>query len=754
LRNIRLRTKFLLSLLAISAGLTSATLLIVRYSVQERVREGIREDLRNSVNTYQNFDRQREDSLARSAALLANLPNVRALMTTKDAATIQDASADVWHQSGSDVLVLGGRSGEILGIQAGSSQFGKDAVGGLLRRSLQKGESRDWWFQGGRLYEVWIQPIYFGQQSENSTIGYLAIGDEIDERAAHDFSDIASSEVAFYWGNEAAASTLGPTQLSELSQHLRTEPRAQEALPREIQLGTERYLATTVNLSAGKDPEKGPEVSLTVLKSFDKATAFLTGLNHVLLGLGLVSVLAGSALVFLISHTFTRPLASLVAGVRALEAGDFGYPLESSGGDEVAQVTGAFDRMRVNLQKTLNDQKELEGRLRQAHKMEAVGRLAGGVAHDFNNLLTIIRGHSDLLLDRVGATGPQRHNVEQIQKAAGRAVSMTRQLLAFSRMQVLQPRVLDLNAVVADMGKMLPRLIGEHIEYVFFPGTQLAPVTADPGQIEQVILNLVVNSRDAMPKGGTIRVRTENVTLSEEEAAKRPPMSAGQFVLLSVADSGQGMDNETKAHIFEPFFTTKEIGKGTGLGLATVYGVVKQSGGFIWVESSPGNGATFEIYLPQTRGKVTETELEKKPLMARGSETILVVEDESGVRELACEFLKVSGYAVLEAKDGLEAVEIATRHAGTIHLVLSDMVMPKMSGPELVGKIKTIRPDVRILFMSGYSEFSNAELSHLSPQPPVLQKPFSVASLVEKVREVLKAKSEEKMSEASERCVS
>jgi signal transduction histidine kinase len=570
-------------------------------------------------------------------------------MTTRDPATIQDASADIWHQSGSDVLVLGDRSGEVFGMQTGSSRFEGAAARDLLRHSLEKGESKDWWFQAGHLYEVWIQPIYFGQPSQNSTIGYLAVGDKIDEQAAHDFSNIASSEVAFYWGDNVAASTLAPSQLSQLSQHVRAESRNQEALPREIQLGNERYLATTVNLSPGS----GPEVSLTILKSFDKATAFLAGLNRVLLGLGLLSVIAGSALVFFISHTFTRPLASLVAGVRALEAGDFGYPLESSGGDEVAQVTGAFDRMRANLQKTLNEQKQLEGRLRQAHKMEAVGRLAGGVAHDFNNLLTIIRGHSDLLLDRLGAAGPQRHNVEQIQKAAGRAVSMTRQLLAFSRMQVLQPRVLDLNAVVADMGKMLPRLIGEHIEYTFFPGTQLAPVTADPGQIEQVILNLVVNSRDAMPTGGTITVRTENVTLNDEEASKRPPMSPGQFVLLSVEDTGQGMDNETRTHIFEPFFTTKEVGKGTGLGLATVYGVVKQSGGFIWVESSPGNGARFEIYLPQTRGKVTETEVEKKPSAQRGSETILVVEDESGVRELACEFLKVSGYTVLEAKDGL-----------------------------------------------------------------------------------------------------
>ena len=255
--------------------------------------------------------------------------------------------------------------------------------------------------------------------------------------------------------------------------------------------------------------------------------------------------------------------------------------------------TAAFDRMRTGMQKSQLEQKALEERLRQAHKMEAVGRLAGGVAHDFNNLLTIIRGHSDLLLDRGQLDDAQRHNLDQIQKAAGKAVTMTRQLLAFSRMQVLQPRVLDLNAIVTDLGKMLPRLIGEDIEYIFAPDPKLAPVKADPGQIEQALMNLVVNSRDAMPNGGTITVRTRNVVIDKDEAQHRAPMLPGEYVLLSVSDTGTGMSPEIKAHIFEPFFTTKEVGKGTGLGLATVYGVVKQSGGFVWVESTLGEGATF-----------------------------------------------------------------------------------------------------------------------------------------------------------------
>jgi CheY-like chemotaxis protein len=284
---------------------------------------------------------------------------------------------------------------------------------------------------------------------------------------------------------------------------------------------------------------------------------------------------------------------------------------------------------------------------------------------------------------------------------------------------------------------MLPRLIGEHIEFSFLPEQKLATVKADPGQIEQVILNLAVNARDAMPKGGTLSVRTANVSIDEAEAGKRPPMTPGQYVLLSVSDTGHGMDEATKAHIFEPFFTTKEIGKGTGLGLATVYGVVKQSEGFIWVETARGVGTTFEIYLPQTDGKASAVDEEKPSNIPGGSETILVVEDEAGVRELACQFLRVKGYKVLEAEGGLEALALSRSHPGVIHLLLSDMVMPKMSGTELAGELKAVRPDIRVAFMTGYSEFSRNGQDKAFPEAPILQKPFSPVSLVEIVREAL-----------------
>jgi signal transduction histidine kinase len=732
-RKTRLRTKFLLSLLAISAGLTAATLFVVSHGVENRVRESLREELQNSVETYRTFEAQRETTQRSSAQLLANLPNVRALMTTQDGATIQDESANINKISHSDLLVLADRSGTIVGLQTDAKAFTPQIAQIALEASIRKNQDHDWWVGGGHLYEVRLQPIYFGSPTQESMIGVMAVGHEIDKKAAQQFAAIVSSEVVFRTGNTVIASTLPPAdEQNFVTTSDKISPQSDGS--QELHLGSERYLMNTVNLSL---PGERP-VTLSVLKSFDQATAFLSRLNHALIALGFLSVLAGGALVFLISHTFTQPLSTLVAGVRALEEGNYNYPLEIPGGDEVGEVTGAFERMRISLQNTQSEQQCLEARLRQAHKMEAVGRLAGGVAHDFNNLLTVIRGNSDLLADRDGADAYHKRCVQQIQKASDRAVSMTRQLLAFSRMQVLQPRALDLNLTISEMSKMLPRLIGEHIEFSFSPDTALTSVLADPGQMEQVLLNLAVNARDAMPDGGKLSVRTANVSLDQAEAARRLPMVPGKYVLLSVSDTGHGMDPETKNHIFEPFFTTKDAGKGTGLGLATVYGVVKQSGGFIFVESSPGAGTTFEIYLQACEKpalKIAADSHEKN--LPRGTETILVVEDETAVRELASQFLRSAGYTVLEASDGVQALEIAGKFSAVIHMLLTDMVMPKMNGTDLAEKLIQLRPHMHVMIMSGYSEYSAGPVQHSKPLFARMQKPFSRLSLLEQLREVL-----------------
>jgi len=386
------------------------------------------------------------------------------------------------------------------------------------------------------------------------------------------------------------------------------------------------------------------------------------------------------------------------------------------------------------------ERRQLEDQLRQAQKMEAVGRLAGGVAHDFNNLLMVIQGQSELILERLRPQEALASNAEQIRKAAGRAASLTRQLLAFSRMQVLQPKVLDLNAVLADIGRMLPRLIPENIELTILPCDSLGRVKADQSQIEQVILNLALNARDAMPQGGKLTIETSNVHLDESYTKRHSGMRPGSYVMLAVSDTGVGMDEETQAHIFEPFFTTKGVGKGTGLGLATVYGVIKQSGGWIWVYSEPDRGSKFKIYLPSVDQAVDLAESGTLIETARrGTETILLVEDQEGVRDLISEFLVNQGYAILSASNGEEALEVAKRHDCPIHLLLTDIVMPKMSGHELVSRLVPARPEMRVLYMSGYPDYSGARRPSGDSDIPILEKPFVMNNLACKVREVLEA---------------
>jgi two-component system cell cycle sensor histidine kinase/response regulator CckA len=383
--------------------------------------------------------------------------------------------------------------------------------------------------------------------------------------------------------------------------------------------------------------------------------------------------------------------------------------------------------------------RETEAQLRQAQKMEAVGRLAGGMAHDFNNLLTVIRGYSELLLGRMGPADTMRKDMEEVKKAADRASGLTRQLLAFSRRQFIAAKVLDLNALVANMDGMLRRLIGEDIvELSTELDASTGAIKADPGQVEQVIMNLVVNARDAMPKGGRLTIETKNVTIGKETSLDAVGVAAGSYVLLLVRDNGHGMDAETRSHLFEPFFTTKEKGKGTGLGLSTVYGIVKQSGGNITVESAPDRGTTFRIYFPRVEQEVSgPTGAVEAIDPARGRETILLVEDEPAVRGLVHETLRLHGYTVLEARHGIEALLTSAKYVGPIHLLLTDVVMPQMSGPEVAEKILTVRPEIKVLYISGYPDHPVFDQGGVNRQTGFLPKPFSPPALAQKVREVL-----------------
>jgi two-component system, cell cycle sensor histidine kinase and response regulator CckA len=394
----------------------------------------------------------------------------------------------------------------------------------------------------------------------------------------------------------------------------------------------------------------------------------------------------------------------------------------------------------ISTGRDITERRKLESDLRQAQKMDAIGRLAGGVAHDFNNLLLVISAYAELMLDSLAETHPLRRNVNEIMTASRRAADLTRQLLAFGRKQMQVLQVLDLNTVIGEISNMLPRLIGEDIELVFKPGQDRGKVKADPVQIEQVVMNLAANARDAMPEGGMLTIETSTVQVDESYVQRHSILPEGDYVLLTVADSGQGIAAQHLPHIFEPFYTTKAEGRGTGLGLATVYGIVKQNGGIVWVTSEPGLGTTFKIYLPQVHSLTSEVSITKPvEVSPRGCETLLVVEDEASVRQASQQFLTQSGYHVLEASDGEDALRMSRNHRGPIHLMITDVVMPRMGGSKLAERLADERPDMKVLFLSGYAETTVLQHGKVDVTNRFLQKPFSLKMLARKVREVLEA---------------
>jgi PAS domain S-box-containing protein len=394
----------------------------------------------------------------------------------------------------------------------------------------------------------------------------------------------------------------------------------------------------------------------------------------------------------------------------------------------------------ISTGRDITDQRKLESQLQQSQKMDAIGLLAGGVAHDFNNLLLVISAYAELVLDSLDAEDPSRRKMDEIITATRRAAELTRQLLAFGRKQMQSLRVLDLNTVLGEITRMLPRLIGEDIQMVFVPGRDLKKVKADPSQIEQVVMNLATNARDAMPRGGKLTIETSNVTLDQAYVQKHVIVPPGEYVLLAVSDSGEGIPAEHLNHIFEPFYTTKEAGKGTGLGLATAYGIVKQSEGFIWVYSEPGLGTTFKIYLPRVH-RVSEAELHPQAGKSspHGQETVLLVEDEAAVRVSTSEFLVRCGYTVVTAENGVDALRVSRDYSGMIHLMITDVVMPKMSGPQVAMQLAAERPDMKTLFVSGYAENTVLQHGNIDVTACFLSKPFGLSTLANKIREVLEA---------------
>jgi len=713
---MKLRSKFLLSLLLVTTGLTGASLFIVRRGVRLHAREELSRELENSAATLRDFQVRREQAAERSAELLADAPLLKAVMVTRDPATVQDASRDIWRTAGADLVVLADPAGRVMAIDNNGPPLPQATVEEMLAASTQP----VWWPLGRRFYQVFYRSIDSGSSSERNSVGLLVLGYELSPELAQQISRVADGPVAFRSRGRIVASTLNAEQTAALQWDANIP--LDHGLQR-VKLGGEAFMTNAFHLSS-----RSSEVDLVVLKSYDRATLFVERMNRLIIAVGMVAVLLGAGFVFFISHTFTRPLGDLVTGVRALSKGDFGFPLKAVGNDEVAELTAAFDRMRASLADT-------QKRMVNSARLEAVGQLAGGVAHDFNNLITIIKGYTELLLCELEPGNPSAKYAEEVRKAGDRAASLTRQLLAFSRKQVLQRQAVDLNLVVANLQNMLKVLVGEHIEVTTSPGTGLPKVMADPGQLEQIIMNLVVNARDAMPTGGRIEIRTATVALEKAIAAARE-VEPGYFVRLSVADTGCGMDEATLKQIFQPFFTTKEVGKGTGLGLAIVYGVVKQSGGFVEVKSQVGEGSTFHVFLPELTTEASTVGQEQERLESRkGTERILVVEDEAGLRGMVRETLSQRGYKVLEARNGEEALRLFEEQGKNIDLLLMDVVMPKGGGLDVAEKLRPRTP--KILLMSGYTDRINEiEKSRFH----LLQKPFAPDTLAQRIREVLDQK--------------
>ena len=458
------------------AALTCATLLVLRHNAEIQLERQVEDEARNVILTFQVMQQERQIALSHKADLLATVASMR----NGDVTTINDAGEDPWQSPGRDLLGLTDQNGRILAMHTTAGEFPITTAEAMLRRSRKAGDLTGWWYSGAQLYQIAIQPFYSDPPANKATSGMVIAGRGIDAQELRDLGRISSAQLALRYGDDIVVSTIPALRQAELANQLRDQ-----AAPEQVQIAGERYWGSLKTLT----PNVKPAVSLIVLKSDHEAMASLAHLNRLLLGLGLVAVFSGGALVFAICDRFTRPLGSLVGGVGALEKGDFEYRLNARGSDEVAQLTRAFGGMRSTLKTNEVQRQKLEDHLRQSQKMEAIGRLAGGVAHDFNNLLTVIKGHTALMLEQLQPDETLHSSSRQIEQAADRAASLTRQLLAFCRMQVLQPKVLDLNALISDMAKMLSRLIRADILFSFRPGESLSRVKADPGQLEQVILN-------------------------------------------------------------------------------------------------------------------------------------------------------------------------------------------------------------------------------------------------------------------------
>lgn len=754
MQGLRIRTKIFLVMIAVLLLFIGGTVLVVHRWVEQVYERQVSDMLQRGVLAYDHFVALRAEIVTNQARSMAQTPLLKAVINIPevDAETVFYTVRELYEVVDVNLMLLVDVDGLLLVDAAADDRAGADlrAEPGVAA-GLRGAEYSGVWSYRDRLYHIALTPIII----EGQMLGLLVLGNplhevaEMRESTGKDVILLRESEVVAQSWEHPPSGSLGRGEIDDLVDLIRGD--AGERRPMHALLAGRQCLAIAV-------PLRDVEGHVVLFRGLDELEDEVDQLELSMAGMGALAAVLAVFFSLWFSARLSRPIRELSAMAEQVGDGQIVERARVYADDELGRLVQSFNAMvdRVaehtrTLQQEVNERRRaeqerasLEEQMRQSQKLEAIGILAGGIAHDFNNLLMVVLGFSEMLLNSLEADDPRYQFAEQIHGAGDRGAALVRQLVAFGRRQILQPRVLDFNRLIGDMGKMLPRLLGEDVELLTSCGREVGCVYADPGQIEQVVMNLVVNARDAMPDGGTVTIETAATELSQHELPLGENVRPGPFVKLGVNDTGGGMDAETQARIFDPFFTTKAVDRGTGLGLSTVYGIVKQSGGFIQVDSEPGRGTTFEIYMPRVEAQAEaqteaggEEEEGKADAASPGMETVLLVEDEELVRNLVRQVLRQNRYRVVEAANGVEALRTSEEYAGTIDLLLVDVVMPEMNGAELVRRLEVQRPQMKVLYMSGYSDEALFQRGGVEMERALLPKPFAPEVLLRRVREVL-----------------
>jgi len=734
----RLGTQVIVGITLLVAFSLTAILVATTRTLTARSLERASIDLETARTAFDRLTDDRSAFAAAQAVLVTRLPVFRAHMAdprlAADFATLQAMADEYRQQLKADFCVVTDHTGRWT-ARAGWPLDGQpDVVRAVITKAVAGAPSQAITVVGGGLFLLVSEPARFADE----VVGTLTVGVALDDAVASRLAELTNSEVTLVADRHLYASSLTGATRAALSALVvsDTSLASSAGAVRNRMVGGREYVYGEFPLDDGQHGRS----RLVLLQDWEPVRQSVTELRFRLLGTGLAifAVAVGAGVLF--SRRMIRPLQDIAKAAGHIAAGDWSRRVPVRGSAESVLMAHAFNDMTASLLHWYKEARERDDQLRQSQKMEAIGRLAGGVAHDFNNLLTLMRGYAQLLEASMESDDPRRADVREILEAADRAAGLTRQLLAFGRRQLVTPRPLALDAIIENLQQMLGRLLDENIALTSTAQPDLWRVRADAGQIEQVVINLVINARDAMPNGGTLHIELKNEVLSERPARGGPHLPPGSYVRLSVTDSGCGMNAEMVSRIFEPFFTTKPEGRGTGLGLATVYSIVEQASGAIDVDTEVGRGTTFHVYLPRTTEPDVATEVEERSIVSplRGAETILLVEDDDKVRRLIANGLTQSGYSVLSAAGGEQALDIVRAHPHHIHLLLTDVVMPGLNGREVSERVLAIRPSTRILFMSGHSDDSLLRSGIETSGTHFIQKPFPMEALVSKIVELLR----------------